>query len=305
MPRSFSFAVPIVGLIALLTACGSSGAAGAAADASTTDAAGCAAGQAYCPACAGGGFCSTSCPPVVCAADDSGLTDAGASSVDGGACPATAATICPDCNGGWFCVVGACPATTCPRAPEDAGDDAVGFALTSLDEPCEGGPTGRQLLAYVESTYLGTYEPPPSHPDAAASALTITASYDGGTIECIPAPAFSCCAGCPCRTPPPPSVTVDLAVGFQVADGTLSESFPATATFSPDVYEVPWTGTVPRAMVRGSYAFSAASLDLAFNGVFRNATSTGTLAEESAPMPGSSTLSGGTWTATAVDAGAD
>jgi hypothetical protein len=74
-------------------------------------------------------------------------------------------------------------------------------------------------------TYKGIYDPPPSHSDAGPSALTITASYDGGAIECLPAPPFDCCAGCPCRTPPPPSVTVDLEVGFQVADGTLGESF--------------------------------------------------------------------------------
>jgi hypothetical protein len=198
-----------------------------------------------------------------------------------------------------------CPATTCPGAPGDAGADVVAFALTSLDEPCEGGPTGRQLLTYVESRYVGIYNPPPSHPDAGPSALTITASYDGGAIECLPAPPFNCCAGCPCRTPPPPSVTVDLEVGFRVADGTLDESLAATATFSPDVYEVPWTAKLPKAMIKGSYAFSTGSTDLAFNGIFRNAMSNGTIAEESPSAPGSSTLSGGTWTATAVDAGTD
>jgi hypothetical protein len=293
--------VLIAGSLAFLTACGSSGIE-AGSDASVTS--GCAAGETYCSSCAGGGFCSVSCPAVACPVRDSGLTDAAGSS-DGGACPASAPSSCPDCNGGWFCVSGACPATTCPRAPEDAGADAVGFALTSLDEPCEGGPTGRQLLMYVEATYKGTYDPPPSHPDAGPSALTITASYDGGAIECIPAPAFSCCAGCPCRTPPPPSVTVDLDVGFKIADGTLDESVTATATFSPDVYEVPWTAVVPKAAIKGSYPFAAGSIDLAFNGIFRSAMSSGSLAEDSPPAPGSSTLSGGTWTATAVDGGTD
>ena len=33
--------------------------------------------------------------------------------------------------------------------------------------------------------------------------------------------------------------------------------------------------------------------------------SSGTIAEDSPPAPGSSTLSGGTWTATAVDGGTD
>jgi hypothetical protein len=296
-------AVLIVGSLASLAACGSSGGTGAGPDASTTG--GCVAGETYCSSCAGGGFCSASCPEVACPVSGSGLTDAAGSGADGGACPSTTPSSCPDCNGGWFCVSGACPATTCPRAADDAGADAVGFALTSLDEACEGGPTGRQLLMYVGSAYKGTYAAPPSHPDAGPSTLMITASYDGGAIECFPAPAFSCCAGCPCRTPPPPSVTVDLDVGFKIADGTLDESFAATATFSPDVYEVPWTATVPKATIKGSYAFSAGSIDLLFNGIFRNSTSSGTIAEDGPPAPGSSTLSGGTWTATAVDGGTD
>jgi hypothetical protein len=100
-------------------------------------------------------------------------------------------------------------------------------------------------------------------------------------------------------------LTVDLDVGFKIADGTLDESFAATAAFSPTVYEVPWTATVPKATIKGSYAFSAGSIDLAFNGIFRNSMSSGTIAEDSPPAPGSSTLSGGTSTATAVDGGTD
>jgi hypothetical protein len=184
-------------------------------------------------------------------------------------------------------------------------DDAGQFALTSLDEPCEGGPTGRQLMAYVESSYAGMYTPPPSHPTASPTPLTITAHYNGGAIECTPAPPFNCCSGCPCRTPPPPSVHVDLDVGFKTADGTFNESFVGTATFEPDVFEVMWTATLPKAMVRGTYSFSAGSIDLAFNGTFRNANATGAIAEEHPPAPGSSTLSGGTWTATGVDGGTD
>lgn len=183
--------------------------------------------------------------------------------------------------------------------------DAGAFALSSLDEPCEGGPTGRQLLAYVEARYAGTYVPPTSHPDAGPSALTITASYDGGAIECTPAPPFNCCQGCPCRTPPPPTVTVDLDVGFRTADGTLDESFVAAALFSPDVYLVQWTATLPRAMVRGTYAFETSSTDLLFSGNFRNASTYGNLSEEGPTTPGTSTLSGGTWTGSGVDAGTD
>jgi len=183
--------------------------------------------------------------------------------------------------------------------------DAGQFALTSLDEPCEGGPTGRQLVAYVESKYAGTYNPPPTRPAASLSALTITAYYDGGAIECIPAPPFNCCAGCPCRTPPPPSVSVDLDVGFKTADGTLNESFVGTATFEPDVYETLWTATIPRDMVNGTYSFSAGSTALAFSGTFRNAQANGSIVEDPAPALGGSTLSGGTWTASATDGGTD
>ena len=153
------------------------------------------------------------------ACGSSGGTGAGSDASATSGCVA-GQTYCSSCTGGGFCSA-SCPAVACPVSDSGltdaagSGADAVGFALTSLDESCEGGPTGRQLLMYVESTYKGTYDPPPSHPDAGPSALTITASYGGGAIECFPAPAYSCCAGCPCRAPPPPSVTVDLDVGFK------------------------------------------------------------------------------------------
>jgi len=192
-------------------------------------------------------------------------------------------------------------ATAPPQDAATAQGDAGQFTLSSLDEPCEGGPTGRQLLAYVESRYTGTYD----HPDAGPTALTLTASYDSGAIECTPAPPFNCCPGCPCRTPPPPTVSVDLDVGFQTADGTLDESFVGTAVFSPDVYEVPWTATLPSATVKGTYAFAAGSTGLEFNGTFRSANTQGTIAEQGPTGAGSATPSGGTWMGTAVDAGAD
>ena len=66
-----------------------------------------------------------------------------------------------------------------------------------------------------------------------------------------------------------------------------------------------WTATVPVAMVNGTYPFSAGSTYLAFSGNFRNANTGGSIAEERPPAPGSSTLSGGIWTASAADGGTD
>jgi hypothetical protein len=183
--------------------------------------------------------------------------------------------------------------------------EAGQYPLIGLDEPCEGGPTGRQLLAYVESNYEGAYTPPPSHPDASASALTITTSYDGGTIACTPSPPYNCCAGCPCRAQTPPAVSVSLEVGFKTADGTFDESFVGTATLEPDISEVTWTATLAPGSVRGTYPFSAGSIGLAFSGTFEHANAAGSLAEEFPPAPGSSTLSGGTWMASTLDAGGD
>ena len=97
---------------------------------------------------------------------------------------------------------------------------------------------------------------------------------------------------------------MNLDVGFKTADGTLNESFVGTATFEPDVYETLWTATIPRDMVNGTYSFSAGSTALALSGTFRNAQANGSIVEVQSPALGS-TLSGGTWTASAADGGTD
>jgi hypothetical protein len=98
---------------------------------------------------------------------------------------------------------------------------------------------------------------------------------------------------------------VNLDIGFKTADGTLNESFVGTATFEPDVYETLWTATIPRDIVKGTYSFSAGSTALEFSGTFRNAQANGSIVEDRPPAPDSSTLSGGTWTASATDGGTD
>jgi hypothetical protein len=95
-------------------------------------------------------------------------------------------------------------------------------------------------------------------------------------------------------------------VTFRTADGTFRETFPATGTFSPDVYEVQWAATVDRGNVAGTYPFSPGSAGLIFSGSFRTVDARGTIAESPAPLDGGSvSLSAGSWTATPVDAGTD
>jgi hypothetical protein len=123
------WAIAALVTIASLVACGSG------AGDTSAGARGCAAGEAYCAACNGGGFCSSQgCPAYACpvggpgaeaGADASGAIDDGGATVEsgatidasptqGGVCPADKSVYCADCNGGGFCVSGTCPTTTCP-----------------------------------------------------------------------------------------------------------------------------------------------------------------------------------------------
>jgi hypothetical protein len=105
----------------------------------------CPSGEVYCAACHGGGFCSDACPGIECPASDGGTFDGAsdAAIIEGGACPTSASTRCLDCSGGAFCVLGSCPAATCP--PPDGGPDADGGRIphgdaseTCVPLSCEG-----------------------------------------------------------------------------------------------------------------------------------------------------------------------
>ena len=122
--------------VASLAACGTSAS-------SATPSNGCAPGQTYCAACDGGGFCSATCPGLECPApSQDGGADA-ARGADGGAggtgCPASAPDACLDCNGATFCVMGPCPASTCPASPE-AG--SILYADAGASPSAEAGASG-------------------------------------------------------------------------------------------------------------------------------------------------------------------
>lgn len=239
----------------------------------------------------------------------------------GGATPATAvdgsvdsAVVAPDGSSGSPESGAGADGSSVDSATYTTLYDAGTYALTSLDEPCEGGPTGRQALAFLDPSYVGTYTPPVMRPSgypwegpADAGLLTVTTSYDGGAIECSPAPPFHCCAGCPCSLPPPPSLTIAFNVGFRTADGTFRETLLAVGTYQPNIYELPWTATEPKADVSGTYPFSSGSTGLAFAGSFRNADTAGSINETQAPLAdgGSASIAGGSWSGKPVDAGAD
>jgi hypothetical protein len=119
-------------LVAILAALIAGGCSSSDATATTTqkDGNGCAAGEIYCSGCNGGGFCSQGgCPNFQCPAPipDSGRADDAASGdatiVDAAGC-GSSMTSCIDCNGGAFCVSGACPKTTCPARDAGTSGDA-------------------------------------------------------------------------------------------------------------------------------------------------------------------------------------
>jgi hypothetical protein len=194
----------------------------------------------------------------------------------------------------------------------DAGTDAGGgpFALANIDTPCGGGPTGRQLLAFIHLPYDGTYTPPsvraPEYPwngPTAPSPLTVGAEFNGGTILCT-IDHFVCPPGAPCRAPIPPTISLQLDVTFKTADGVFDEALTATATYSTNRTSVLVQAELPATQIRGSYPVVAGSRDqvkLVFSGLFEGNQYTGGISEV---LVGQVSFSGGSWAETAVvDAG--
>ena len=116
---------------------------------------GCSPGATYCSGCNGGGFCSPGggCPGYQCPATvpDGGPADGAtigdATIADASGC-ASGTTACADCNGGAFCVSGACPVTTCPTSdagnggdagPRACGDQMCGTTQLCVHPTCAGG----------------------------------------------------------------------------------------------------------------------------------------------------------------------
>jgi hypothetical protein len=224
-------------------------------------------------------------------------------------------------------VVSACGDASSTSAGADGGpgDGGVGtpsdgavvqgndgsYALTSLDDVCDNGPTGRQIFTFVRPRYDGTFTPPPaSRPGAppwtgptTPSALTLSATYTNGKIVCTPRQSFNCPPGAPCAAPPPPHVEVDLDFAFKTADGLFDEHFTATASFSRDDSQVSLSGVLPAANLVGTYpiaAGSAADVHLAFEARFGVTGASGPDANGSiSEMTSSLSFGGGSWTASA------
>jgi hypothetical protein len=191
----------------------------------------------------------------------------------------------------------------------DAGTDAGSgpFALANIDTPCGGGPTGRQLLAFIHLPYDGTYTPPsvraPEYPwngPTAPSPLTVGAEFKTGTILCTIDHYVCPGGGVPCRLQMPPMVSVELDVTFKTADGVFDEAFTATASYSTNRTSVLVQAELPATQIRGSYPIIAGSRDqvkLVFSGLFEGNQYTGGISEV---LVGQVSFSGGSWAETAV-----
>jgi hypothetical protein len=151
---------------AIVIGCG--GTAGTGANDAASPQSACPAGQTFCSGCSGGGYCSAGgCPNIACPTprtEDGSTGDAGASTDDGGVCPAASPTLCTDCRGRPFCVSGSCPAISCP-APDSGGDAAPLADGEAADGPesmmctLDGGecPAGWQCMCWSHTGAIGTF----------------------------------------------------------------------------------------------------------------------------------------------------
>jgi hypothetical protein len=201
----FSRAAEALIAIGSVAACGSgAGMLNSTGTDAASDRHGCAAGEVYCGGCTGGAFCSQGCPDFACpvaneagaaeaAADAGSANDAAsvhdANRADTGLCPAEKPDYCRDCNGGGFCVAGACGGTTCPV--QDAGFDASNSDATPEGGVVCGPSTCPQGQVCVSTTQSSGQCPP----DAGSC-------VSGPSFACRPMPV-ACDAGvsCSCAVP--------------------------------------------------------------------------------------------------------
>lgn len=167
-----------------------------------------------------------------------------------------------------------------------------GSGAAALDAPCMNSPyDGRQLLGLLASTYAAEYVPtdPDSDIDTEAwaaahrTALTITVGWAGGAIGCA-APKTLCPPGPGCFTTAP-TLSADLDIGFQTADGIFDEQLKGTASWLPEPpittgQTVTWQAQIPSTSVHGSYQVWSGTgalgtpeqVDLLFRGSFNGAS---------------------------------
>jgi hypothetical protein len=153
------------------------------------------------------------------------------------------------------------------------------YAITSLDEACDSGPTPRQVLDSVKSPYAGTYTSEPRPPGVppwtgptAPSALSLTATYTGGKIICTPVSRGSCPNNAPCAVAlRQPTLSLELDLTFKTADGVFDEHFVGTVTSGDGALSPSLSADLPATAIRGSYPVSAgarADVHLSFGAQF-------------------------------------
>jgi hypothetical protein len=193
---------------------------------------------------------------------------------------------------------------------DGSADDGGPYVLPDLDTACGGGPTGKQLLGFIQLPYSGTFAPPtkraamyPWNGPTTSSALTVTAEYKGGVIVCTIDHYMCPGGGVPCRVMMPPTVTVDLNVTFKTADGVLDEALTATARYQPDITNVSFRGELPATKIGGTYPIVTGTKEqvkLVFLGQFEKTQYNGSISEEGQGV----SIPGGSWAETAIGADA-
>jgi hypothetical protein len=172
---------------------------------------------------------------------------------------------------------------------ETATTEGGGFILPSLNDACDGisGLTGQAVLDAMKSQYSATYTAPGK--GGARTALTIHTQYTDGQVSCVPAYTAD-------KAYSPGWVQVVVQIDFATADGVFNESFSTPLEMMKPTGSLTWNGVVPSTAIKGTYkpTLTGSTVDVAFQGTFTAATTSGYVFQEEGGGAGK-TAGAGSW----------
>lgn len=184
---------------------------------------------------------------------------------DGTSCQPAAIDPCV-CNEGEDCC-SACSALVLLCLPGGPGDGP--FLLTNVTEPCEGGVRGQDIIDAVDDSYLTELTYADRGP--AATDLTMTFRYAGGTLKCSPAVGAQA-----------PFLDVEMDFTANSADGTFNETGTATVFANMVDTSVSFIARFDATSLMGSFSPTLRDVTeptVTFSGDVLDATNVGSVTE--------------------------
>jgi hypothetical protein len=187
-------------------------------------------------------------------------------------------------------VTAACTSHGAGAVQPDATPQTVQLGSTS--DPCDGvaSLTGQLVLSVLKPSYTATFTP---NGTGAASALSLTVSYSGGTITCHAAQNG--------EVDMPASIDLAVQAHLSTSDGLFDESFDATVSMTAGAPSLlGFDGSVAIAELHGTFkpviTGSWTIHDVAFGGQMLAAGSTsGSIVEQASAGNFGETRGAGGW----------